>query len=188
MDIVSAGPRDSETSRNVAAKSSLSFAGQSADASNCLVQRPFADRIVRVLLVDDHMLVRAGLRTLLDQEPDIEIVGEATTGEQAIVMAEQCKPHVILMDLDMPGAGGIEATRILTAPDVHPWVLVLTMHSEGDRLVAALRAGASGYITKDVAQQELLCALRTAATGGVTYGPMSDQCSRRVCAPGRNHP
>jgi DNA-binding NarL/FixJ family response regulator len=127
--------------------------------------------LIRVLLVDDHLLVRAGLRTVLEPVQDIEIVGEAETGEEAILMVERYKPDVVLMDLDMPGAGGVAATKTITAADVHPSVIVLTMHSEDERLVEALRAGASGYITKDVAQQELVGALRTAADGDVYVRP-----------------
>lgn len=133
--------------------------------------RAISDRLIRVLLVDDHWLVRAGLRSVLDRAPDIEIVGEAATGEEAILMAERCKPDVVVMDLDMPGGGGIAATRTIASAETHPSVLVLTMYPEESRLVEALRAGANGYLTKDMAQQELITALRSAVAGEVYVRP-----------------
>jgi DNA-binding NarL/FixJ family response regulator len=130
------------------------------------------DRLIRVLLVDDHWLVRVGLRSVLDRAPDIEIVGEAATGEEAVLLVERCKPDVVVMDLGMPGEGGIAATRTITsAAASHPSVLILTMHPEETRLVEALRAGANGYLTKDMAQQELIIALRSAVAGEVYVRP-----------------
>jgi DNA-binding NarL/FixJ family response regulator len=130
-------------------------------------------RLLRVLLVDDHMLVRAGLRSVLEGRPDIEVVGEAATGEEAVALAERLKPDVVLMDLDMPGNGGIEATRVLTQREVPPSVIVLTMYTENDRLVEALRAGARGYITKELAAPELIGAIHAAAAGDIYVRPQA---------------
>lgn len=126
---------------------------------------------IRVLLVDDHALVRSGVRAVLDGVPGIAVVGEAASGEDAILMVESCRPDVVVMDLDMPGGGGLAATAVLTTPDVHPAVLVLTMHAEDARLFEALHAGAAGYLTKDAAHEELVVAVRTAAAGEVYVRP-----------------
>jgi two-component system, NarL family, response regulator NreC len=189
MDSAITSRRASEKPQRTPAASESPSAPESSNISHHTAPAPFADRIVRVLLVDDQTLVRAGVRAMLDQEADIEIVGEAATGEEAILLAERCRPDVVLMDLDMPGAGGMIATRALTAPDRHPFVLVLTMHSESERLVEALRAGASGYITKDVARDELAAAVRIAAAGDVYVrphvGPMLAASFRAVVRPSK---
>ena len=134
-------------------------------------------RKIRVLVVDDHMLVREGIRAVLDGVPDIEVVGEAGSGEESLSAAEICQPDVILMDLDMPGSGGIAATRALTSapihPAIHPAVVILTMYSEDERLVEALHAGARGYLTKNLVANELITAVRTAADGDVYVRPQA---------------
>ena len=142
-----------------------------------------SDRAVRVLLADDHMLVRAGLRAVLDPLPDIEIVGEAASGEEAIVLVMQCRPDVVVMDLDMPGQGGIAATQALTATEPHPAVLVLTMRSEEEGVIDALRAGATGYVTKSIAQQELASAIRAAGAGDVYVRPHTGRILARALRP-----
>jgi DNA-binding NarL/FixJ family response regulator len=126
---------------------------------------------IGVLLVDDHMLVRAGLRAVLAPLPDITIVGEAASGEEAIALVDQCRPDVVVMDLDAAGDRGLAVTRALTAPASHPSILVLTMHPESDGVIDVLRAGAAGYLPKNVAEQELVTAIRVAAAGDVYVRP-----------------
>src|SRR5687768_1452693 len=107
---------------------------------------------IRILLVDDHAVLRAGLRALLDAEEGLEVVGEAGTGEEGVDMAERLKPDVVVMDLSMPGIGGLEATRRIAAasleaaPRPGTRVLVLTMHGEEEHLLPVLEAGGSGYV------------------------------------------
>lgn len=135
---------------------------------------PSKKRSLRVLIVDDHMLVRAGVRSVLEGRADIEIVGEAANGQEALEQVERLRPDVVLMDLDMPGDGGIATTRaIMTRETHHPSVLVLTMYAEDDRLVEALRAGARGYLTKELAPHELVGAILAAAAGDVYVRPQA---------------
>ena len=118
-----------------------------------------------VLLVDDHPLVRAGLTTLISTTDDLQVIGEAASGEQAVSMARDLKPDVVLMDLSMPGMGGVEATRLVL--DVHPQVnvVVLTSFADQERVADALAAGAVGYLLKDCDAREVLAAIRSAALG-----------------------
>jgi len=120
---------------------------------------------VRVLVVDDHAVLRSGLRLLLDKEDDLEYVGEASTAEEAIRGLERTQPDVVLLDLQMPGIGGLEgASRIVERrPGVR--VLVLSMHDEADDVRRAFAAGASGYLVKTAADEELVRALRAVAQG-----------------------
>ncbi len=126
---------------------------------------------LRVLIADDQTLMRAGLRTLLELEPDIEVVGEAENGRQAVAAAAELRPDVVLMDVRMPELGGIEATRALRAemPDVR--VLILTTFDDDTVVFEGLRAGASGYLLKDVSGEELAAAVRSVAAGGAVIGP-----------------
>src|SRR5579871_1097122 len=101
---------------------------------------------IRVILADDHAVVRAGLKAVLKTAPDIEVVGEARTGTEAVMLAEQSRPDVIVMDLDMPGADGLTATKEIVAKGLPAKILVLTMHAEEDYLVTLLQAGAAGYL------------------------------------------
>ena len=126
---------------------------------------------ITILLVDDHAVLRAGLRALLDAEPDMVVVGEAGTGEEGVVMAERLKPQIVVMDLSMPGIGGLEATRRISALDQGTRVLVLTMHGEEEHLLPVLEAGGSGYVNKRGADEELIEALRTVARGDVFLYP-----------------
>ena len=135
------------------------------------------DRI-RILLADDHAMLRAGLRALLEAENDLEVMGEAGTGEEAVEMAERLKPDVVVMDLSMPGIGGLEATRRIAASsggagaaDPSTRVLVLTMHAEEEHLLPVLDAGGSGYVNKRSADEELIEAIRTVARGDVFLYP-----------------
>ncbi len=128
-------------------------------------------RKIKVMLVDDHALMRAGLRALLVGEPDIDVVGEVATGEEAAARVARLRPHVVLMDLSMPGCGGLEATRRIVALNPEVKVLVLTVHAEEEHLMGVLEAGASGYVTKGSAETDLLNAIRTVAQGDVYLYP-----------------
>lgn len=125
---------------------------------------------IRILLVDDHSVLRAGLRALLEVESDFRVVGEASTGEEAIEKARHMKPDVIVMDISMPGIGGLEATRQIVEAKAGK-VLVLTMHGEEEYLLAVLEAGGSGYVKKTSADQDLTEAIRTVARDEVFLYP-----------------
>lgn len=129
-----------------------------------------AERI-RVLIADDHPLFRDGLRVMLESVDDVEVLGEATTGEEAVALAASLGPDVVLMDIKMPGINGIEATRRIVdaTPEVN--VLMLTMLEDNDSIFAALRAGARGYLLKGARQDEALRALRAVANGEAIFGP-----------------
>ncbi len=120
---------------------------------------------VRVLIVDDHKIVREGLRSLLAKEPDIEVVGEAESAYQAIDLAEEMRPDLVLMDIVMPGLNGIEATRLVLAKAPTVKVIALSMYSERQYVIEMLRAGACGYLLKDCALEQLGEAIRTVAQG-----------------------
>ncbi|WP_396290313.1 response regulator [Curtobacterium sp. KT1] len=126
---------------------------------------------MRVLLVDDHALVRGGLRAVLATTADCAVVGEASTGEDAVALAPGLRPDVVVMDLSMPGAGGVEATRQVRAllPDVR--VLVLTTFSDDHRVRAALAAGATGYLLKDASPDEVVAAVRAAGRDETPIDP-----------------
>ena len=120
---------------------------------------------IRVALVDDHAVVRAGLRAVLGTARDIEIVGEARNGLEAITLAESARPDVIVMDLSMDQMNGIDATKEIVAKQLPTRVLILTMHSEEEHLVPLLEAGAAGYLVKTAADRELVDAIRMVASG-----------------------
>lgn len=124
---------------------------------------------VRVVLVDDHPIVRDGLKTLLASLDEVTVVGEAGSGEEALAVAKAAAPDVVIMDIDMPGMGGIEATRRLRAELPRSAVLVLTMYDEDDLVFAALRAGARGYLLKGAQQQDVLRTIRAVARGDAVY-------------------
>jgi NarL family two-component system response regulator LiaR len=126
---------------------------------------------IRVLLVDDHAVLRKGMRALLEREPGLEVVGEAEDGEQAIRAAERLRPDVILMDLEMKGMGGIEATRQITAARPETRVVVLTSHTAEEDVFPALKAGAIGYLLKHSAPVEVLQAIRQAHRGETVLHP-----------------
>lgn len=127
--------------------------------------------LVRILIADDHTLFRDGVRALLHSIPDFQVVGEAATGEQVISQARALQPDVILMDLQMPGVNGIEATRRIVQTSPHIGILVVTMFQDDDSVFAAMRAGARGYILKGADQEEMLRAIRAAASGQALFGP-----------------
>ena len=126
---------------------------------------------VRVLLADDHRIVREGLRALLEKEPDMEVVAEADNGRTAVELAREVKPDVILMDLTMPQLNGIEATRKVLAGDKGIKVLALSMHSDKRFVIGVLGAGASGYLLKDCALEELIRAIRTVVADQTYLSP-----------------
>jgi DNA-binding NarL/FixJ family response regulator len=126
---------------------------------------------IRILLVDDHSLMRTGVRMVLQAEPDMEVVGEAETGDEGVRKAVELRPDVVLMDLSMPGMGGLEATRRITAAETGARLLVLTMHAEEEYLLPVLEAGGSGYVTKHSADTDLVDAVRVVARGDVFLYP-----------------
>ena len=126
---------------------------------------------LRILIVDDHAIVRAGIRSLLEGQSDIEIVGEAAGGEEAIQKTTELRPQLVLMDVAMPGMGGIEATRRIKKDFPETSVLVLTMHDDEEFFFPVLRAGASGYVLKEAEPQDLLNALRVVQEGQVFFSP-----------------
>jgi DNA-binding NarL/FixJ family response regulator len=126
---------------------------------------------IRILIADDHPLFRDGMHGLLDSIPDTEVVGEATTGEEAIEEARTLHPDVILMDIKMPGINGIESTRMILASHPHINVLMVTMLEDDESVFAAMRAGARGYILKGANQAEILRAIRAVVNGEAIFGP-----------------
>ncbi len=133
-----------------------------------------SDRI-RVLIADDHIIVRSGLRLLLEAEPDIDVVGEALEGGEALNLVEQHLPDVVLMDIAMPGMDGLEATRRIKAKWPQIQVLVLTMHRSDEYFFEMLKAGASGYILKGAETSDLIHAVRVVGRGEVFLHPTMAQ-------------
>ncbi len=148
--------------------------------------------LIRVVLVDDHQIVRAGLKAVLSTAKDITVVGEGGSGKDALVLAERLDPHVIVMDLSMPDMDGLTATRELQKANalrppkpgepITRRVLVLTMHTEDEHLVALLEAGAGGYLLKSVADRELVDAVRTVSAGDVYVQPTAARALARGLA------
>jgi len=126
---------------------------------------------LRVVIADDHPLVRSGLRTILAAADGIDVVGDASTGAEAITAARTLTPDVIVMDLQMPDTDGIEATRQIVAADPGIAVLVLTMFEDDTSVFSAMRAGALGYLLKGAEQEEIVRAIHAAAHGGAIFGP-----------------
>lgn len=124
---------------------------------------------IRILIADDHTLFRDGLRALFASLPDLEVVGEAATGEQVVEQAAALQPDVILMDIQMPGINGIEATRRILHASPHIGIIVVTMFEDDDSVFAAMRAGARGYILKGADQAEMLRAIRAVASGEALF-------------------
>ncbi len=139
---------------------------------------------IRVLIVDDHEIVREGLETLLSEEPAVEVVGQANNGLEAVTLASSLKPDVILMDLVMPELDGIEATRRIRSAGGASQILVLTSFADDQRVRDAIEAGAIGYLLKDVLKADLLRAIQTAAQGKPTLHPEAQgYLMRQVSAP-----
>ena len=139
---------------------------------------------IRVLIADDHTIVRSGVRLLLEGQTDMEVVGEALTGDAAVEMAKTLQPDVVLMDISMPGLDGMEATRRIKEKSPLIGILVLTMHRSDEHFFAMLKAGASGYVLKAAETNELLSAIRSVARGEAFLYPamakrlMQDYLSR----------
>lgn len=125
----------------------------------------------RILLVDDHAIVRLGLMTLLNDQPDMEVVAEASTAAEAVRAVEKYQPDVVLMDIRLPGEGGIEATRQVTARFPKSKVVMLTSFADDDLIIRAISAGAVGYVLKQVGNEELLRAIQAAARGEASLDP-----------------
>ena len=126
---------------------------------------------LRVLIADDHPLFRHGIAALLQASPEFEVVGEATTGEEAIALAEQLQPDVILMDIRMPGINGIEATRGILHTSPHIRVLMVTMSEDDASVFTAMRAGARGYVLKEAQKDDMLRAIRAIGRGEAIFSP-----------------
>lgn len=143
-----------------------------------------ADKRSRILLVDDHAVLRAGLAALLAAQADLEVVGHAADGAAAVRSAQALRPDIVVMDIGMPGGGGIDATARITRELPATRVVILSMHDDQGYLREALRAGASGYVLKRAADTELLAAIRAAARGEVFLDPaMARGLVEEVVAP-----
>jgi DNA-binding NarL/FixJ family response regulator len=136
------------------------------------------EQVIRVLIADDHPMVRVGFRTILETEDDIAVVGEAGDGLQAVDLVAATSPDVVLMDVEMPGIDGLEATRRITAK-YRPAVLIVTTFDRDDYLFAALRAGASGFLLKNGTPEDMIEAVRVVARGDALLAP---EVTRRVIA------
>jgi len=128
------------------------------------------DPRIRILIADDHPVFRFGLRALLEAQADMEVIGEAESGEEAVRQAQSLQPTVVLMDINMPGINGIEATKKITAVDPHPAILIITMFDD-DTVFTAMQAGARGYLLKGSQGDETLRAIRAVANGEVIFSP-----------------
>jgi two-component system invasion response regulator UvrY len=127
--------------------------------------------MIRVLIADDHSIFRLGLKRALGASQDVEVVAEAATGEETLVKARELQPQVVLLDVSMPGRGGLETAQELKRANARVKVLMLTMHPEDQYAVLCLRMGADGYVTKDVPAEVLLQAVRKVAAGGKYVSP-----------------
>ena len=126
---------------------------------------------IRILLADDHSILREGLRMLLDRQTEFAVVGDACNGREAVEMAEACDPDVVIMDLAMPGLNGIEATRRITSRSPRTAVVILSMHSDESYILRSLKAGARAYLLKDSLKADLIDAVRAAAQGKSFFSP-----------------
>jgi DNA-binding NarL/FixJ family response regulator len=126
---------------------------------------------LRIVIAEDHPLFRSGVRNLLRTTDDLEIVGEAATGEEALALAERLQPDLVLMDIRMPGLNGIEATRLIKEKHPHIEVLILTMFRDDQSVFTAMRVGAKGYVLKDADEDELLKSIRMVGSGGAVFSP-----------------
>ena len=126
---------------------------------------------IRVLLADDHIIMRKGLRLLLERQPNITVVGEAADGRECVELAQREKPDVVVMDLAMPNLNGIEAARQIVAQDPNVAVAVLSMHSDESYVIRALKAGARAYLLKDSAESDLIAAIKALSDGKSFFSP-----------------
>jgi len=133
------------------------------------------EKKITVLLVDDHSLVRRGFRRMLEDEPDMKVVGEAGDGEEAVKLAKQLHPQVVVMDCALPGMNGLQATREILEDSSHTAVLMLSMHTESTWVRQAIDAGAKGYMLKNALELELGAAIRKVAAGESFFDPQVEQ-------------
>jgi DNA-binding NarL/FixJ family response regulator len=143
---------------------------------------------VRIVLADDHELARAGLRSMLETDRNLRVVGEATTGQEAVELCEQLKPDLALLDVRMPDLDGLAATRVIrqSCPDTR--ILIVTTHENPDYLLEALRAGATGYLLKDISRHELLATIRRVLRGeSVLSGDMATRALQHLTMPQARH-
>ena len=147
-----------------------------------------AQRPISVLLVDDHPLVRQGLQAVLDGAGDIVVAGEAGDGDTAVQLAAELQPDVVIMDLQLPGRHGVDATRAIMASPPGPAVLVLTMFEDDDMVFSAMSAGAAGYLLKGADGTDIITAVRSAAAGQAVFGAALAQRLRAWFAPGPQPP
>lgn len=129
------------------------------------------DNTLSILIADDHPVFRNGLRGLLNAMPDMEVVGDATTGDDAVARAMELQPDLILMDIKMPGTNGIEASRRILQNSPHIGILILTMFEDDNSVFAAMRAGARGYVLKDTNEEEIVRAIRVVGKGEAIFSP-----------------
>ncbi len=139
---------------------------------------------IRILIADDHGVLRAGLRALLNAEPDLEVVGEAADGHQTLRLARELSPDVVLLDISMPGPGGIEVTRQVKQVLPNTRVLILTVHEDESLLREAIRAGAAGYIIKRAVESELINAIHAVWRGDVYVHPAMTRALLKEVVPG----
>lgn len=128
-------------------------------------------KLIRVLIVDDHALFREGVNAILKSVPDMELVGEAGTGQDALVLASELTPDVILMDIQMPDLNGVEATQRILETQPNVGIIIVTMLEDDDSLFSAMRAGAGGYVLKGADEEEMLKSIRAVAEGEAIFGP-----------------
>jgi DNA-binding NarL/FixJ family response regulator len=136
--------------------------------------------VIRLLIADDHGIVREGLERLFATVPDVEVVGTAADGREAIALADQTVPDVVLMDVGMPQVDGVEATRRIRAAHPASRIVMLTAHGENARIRAALRAGAAGYLLKDTRADDVVRAVQTAHAGAIVLGAVGQAGSDEV--------
>lgn len=161
-------------------------AGPGPSIPACMSNEPRPD-VIRVILADDHQVVRAGLKALLGGATDIEVVGEATNGRDALALVARLTPHIAVLDLDMPLMDGLTATKELVARGSATRVLILTMHTEEEYLVTLLEAGAAGYLMKNAADRELADAVRAVASGEIYVQASASRTLARAVARRAEH-
>ena len=123
--------------------------------------------VIRILIADDHTLFRKGLRSLLERQTGMEVVGEAATGTEAVALAEELVPDIVLMDIRMPGLGGIEATKLILHENPHTAIILVTMYEDEESVLSGMRAGARGYVLKGADPEDLRHAIEAASRGEV---------------------
>jgi two-component system, NarL family, response regulator NreC len=133
--------------------------------------RPHFQNLMKILLADDHNVLRKGLRRILEEQPDLEVVGEASDGREAVNLTNLLRPDIVVMDIAMPLMNGLEATRQILQRNTDVNVLILSMYSDENYVVQVLRAGARGYLLKDTAEEDLITAVRAVAKGQPFFSP-----------------